>query len=97
MFARVREKVGLATLLSAMLLPTCSHDREDALAEVGRIEQACRDGDPTQARDLMLKAAKANREFERAFSRSGGNVGDPSRINACGLVLTQIRRNLKRR
>ena len=92
----VRASAG-AALAGGLLLLGCSHEQEAARAELGKIEQACRDGQPDQARELMLKAVATNREFQRAFDRSAAAGTDRTRINACGLVLTQIRRTLERR
>jgi hypothetical protein len=86
-----------ASLACSLVLLGCSHEKEAARAELGKIEESCRNGQPDQAREIMLKAVETNREFQRAFDRSAAGGTDRSRINACGLVLTQIRRTLQRR
>jgi hypothetical protein len=86
---------GIAVLLLGISLGACGREREAALAEVGKIEQACQRGKPDEARELMVKAAENNREFGRALADAAGG-SDRSRINACGLVLTRLKRNLKR-
>ena len=86
-----------ATLACGLALLGCSHEKEAARAELDQVEQACRNGQPDQARELMLKAVETNREFRRAFDRSAAGGADRSRINACGLVLSDLRRALRRR
>jgi hypothetical protein len=86
----------MGCFLFGVSLGACGREREAALAEVEKIEQACQGGNPDYARELMLKAAENHREFRRAFADAAGD-GDRSRINACGLVLTRLKRNLKRR
>jgi hypothetical protein len=93
---RALVSTGIA-LAAGLVLGGCSHEKEAARAEVDKIEQACHDGQPDRARELLLKAVDGNREFQRAFARSGAGGADRSRINACGLVLTDIRRALRRR
>jgi len=91
---------ALAMLSTLMVAPGpvgCGHQREDALAEVDKIERACLSGNPDRARELLLKATENNREFERAFSYSTASIQDRSRVNACGLILTELRKNLRRR
>ena len=86
-----------AALAFGLVLLGCGREKEAARAELGKIEEACRNGQPDQARELMLKAVETNREFRRAFDRSAAAGADRSRINACGLVLSDIRRALRRR
>jgi hypothetical protein len=92
----VRASAG-ASLACSLVLVGCSHEQEAARAELDKIEQACRNGQPDQAREIMLKAVETNREFQRAFDRSTAGGTDRTRINACGLVLTEISRTLRRR
>ncbi len=79
------------------VLSGCGHAEEAARAEVDKIAEACRNGQPEQARQLMLKAIESNREFQRAFDRTAAAGTDRARINACGLVLTDLERALRRR
>ncbi len=92
----VRASAG-ATLACGLVLLGCGREKEAARADLDQVEQACRNGHPDQARELMLKAVETNREFRRAFERSASGGVDRSRINACGLVLSDIRRALRRR
>jgi ABC-type uncharacterized transport system auxiliary subunit len=73
----------------------CSKQKEQAEAEVTKIDDACRAGDGEKARTLMLDAAKTNEVFRRAFEAATKDVPDKNRINACGLVLTEIKTRLK--
>jgi hypothetical protein len=42
----------------------------------------------------MLDAAKNNEVFRKAFDAATSSVEDKNRINACGLVLTEIKTRL---
>jgi hypothetical protein len=92
----VRASAG-AALACGLVLLGCGHEKEAARAKLDQVEQACRNGQPDRARELMLEAVETNREFRRAFDRSAAGGVDRSRINACGLVLSDIRRVLRRR
>ena len=76
-------------------LGACSKQKEQAEAEVAKIDEACRAGDGEKARSLMLEAAKNNEVFRKAFEPATSGVSDKNRINACGLVLTEIKTRLK--
>ncbi len=82
----------IATLAVA---PACSKQKEQAQAEVAKIEEACKSGDGDKARTLMQEAAKNNELFGRAYEAATNEVTDKSRINACGLVLTEIKTRLQ--
>jgi hypothetical protein len=73
----------------------CSKQKEQAEAEVAKIDEACRAGDGEKARSLMLEAAKNNELFKKAFEAATSGVSDKNRINACGIVLTEIKTRLK--
>jgi hypothetical protein len=90
-------RVSAGALACSLGLLGCGHEKAAARAELDEVEQACRNGQPDRARELMLKAVETNREFQRAFDRSAAGGVDRSRINACGLVLSDIRRALRRR
>ena len=79
----------------ACSVSACSKQKEEAEAEVKKIEDACRSGESDKARTLMLDAAKNNEAFKRAFEGATNDVPDKNRINACGLVLTEIKTRLK--
>jgi hypothetical protein len=76
-------------------LGACSKQKEQAQAEVAKIDEACHAGDGEKARSLMLEAAKNNELFRKAFEAATSGVTDKNRINACGLVLTEIKTRLK--
>ena len=85
-----------ALLFAAIvMLAACSKEKEAANAEIAKIDEACKAGDGDKARTVMLDAAKNNATFKRAFDAATNNVPDKSRINACGLVLTEIKTRLK--
>jgi len=85
-----------AVIFAAILmLGACSKEKEAAEAEVVKIDEACKAGDGDKARTIMLDAAKNNATFKRAFDAATDSVPDKNRINACGLVLTEIKTRLK--
>jgi hypothetical protein len=86
--------IGLVAA-TAVALPACSKEKEEAQAEIAKIDEACRGGESDKARTLMLDAAKKNETFKRAFEAATSGVPDKNRINACGLVLTEIKTRLK--
>jgi hypothetical protein len=90
----VRAKRYGLFLIVALMLGACSKQKEAAMAEVGKIDDACRAGDGEKARSIMLDAAKHNEVFRRAFDAATNSVADKDRINACGLVLTEIKTRL---
>jgi hypothetical protein len=69
--------------------------KAEVQAEIAKIDEACRGGESDKARTLMLDAAKKNETFKRAFEAATSGVPDKNRINACGLVLTEIKTRLK--
>lgn len=79
----------------AVGLGACSKQKEQAEAEVAKIDEACKAGDGDKARTIMLEAAKQNEVFRKAFDAATSEVADKNRINACGLVLTEIKTRLK--
>jgi hypothetical protein len=81
-------------LAIALVTGACSKQKDEALSEVAKIDDACRAGDGEKARTIMLDAAKSNEVFRKAFDAATSSVSDKSRINACGLVLTEIKTRL---
>ncbi len=73
----------------------CSKTKEEAMAEVAKIDAACKAGEGDKARTLMQEAAAKNQAFQSAYEASTSGVSDKSRINACGLVLTEIKKRLE--
>jgi hypothetical protein len=90
--AGIAVAAGLALLLAG---GACSKQKEQAQAEVEKIDEACRAGDGDKARQIMLDAAKNNDLFKRAFEASTSGVPDQSRINACGLVLVELKKRIE--
>ncbi len=84
---------GLVLALAGTL-SACSKQKEAAQAEVAKIDEACRAGEGDKARTIMLEAAKSNDVFRQAFDAATSSVPDKNRINACGLVLTEIKTRL---
>lgn len=88
--------IGLV-LAGAVVLTAgaCSKQKEEAEAEIAKIDAACSAGESDKARTLMLEAAKKNETFKRAFDAATADVPDKNRINACGLVLTEVKTRIK--
>lgn len=91
----MRSALLFTGLLFVTVATACSKQKEEAEAEVAKIDEACKAGDGEKARATMLEAAKKNEAFQRAFDATTSGVSDKNRINACGLVLTEIKTRLK--
>lgn len=83
----------LAFLLAAAVV-ACNHDHDDALAAVAAIDASCRDAKPEDARAKMLETVEKNPLFRRAFESATAGATDLKNVNACGLVLVEIKSRL---
>jgi hypothetical protein len=81
--------------LFALPVVACGKQKAEAEAQLAEIDAACAAGDKDKARQLMLDGAQANPAFKKAFDGATAEVTDKSRVNACGLVLTEVKLRIK--
>jgi hypothetical protein len=81
--------VSLATTFAI----ACS-DKEDALAELQKVEQQCQAGNTDKARELMFAAAEKNESFRKAYNFSTQGLPDRAYVQPCGPVLVQLKGQL---
>jgi hypothetical protein len=81
--------VSLATTFAI----ACS-DKEEALAELQKVEQQCQAGNSDKAREIMFAAAEKNEAFRKAYAFSTAGLPDRAYVQPCGPVLVQLKGQL---
>ena len=78
------------------VFPGCQHHKEQAVAELAKIDAACAKQDTDSARQIMLDAARSNPLFGEAFegAKTNWKVTDEARMNPCGIFLADLKRRI---
>jgi hypothetical protein len=90
--------ITLAALGAALLVTACKSEAEQFEAadrEVKAVDEACARADTAGARRLLEEASERSPVFQRAYEGSLADVPDRSRVNPCGLVLTDVKLRLE--
>ncbi|MBN1611696.1 MAG: hypothetical protein JW940_33995 [Polyangiaceae bacterium] len=91
------KQYSIVTIAIASLATTfavaCS-DKEEALAELQKVEQQCQAGNSDKAREIMFAAAEKNESFRKAYHFSTQGLPDRAYVQPCGPVLVQLKGQL---
>ena len=84
--------IAIVSLVATFAI-ACS-DKEEALAELQKIEQQCQAGNSDKAREIMFTAAEKNESFRKAYHFSTQGLPDRAYVQPCGPVLVQLKGQL---